>query len=191
MTAFAPNPSASSASSVAGGLGFTFGPQARQTVRPNRVSHRTDGSFAFCCSPPRLAATQLQSATGRSRYTWGRLAPPWSVALAGARSRPPPGWSRFKFKDLAGRCGNLSPGGAILPRQLAASETGRGAASQTLVILPAPSTVRCDQNRSRHRYFRTNNRFPDTLLRREDVRDAMQRTPRTLQTTVPRGTCGR
>ena len=41
-----------------------------------RVSHRTDGSFASCCSPPRLAATQLQSATGRSRYTWGRLAPP-------------------------------------------------------------------------------------------------------------------
>jgi hypothetical protein len=43
---------------------------------PNRVSHRTDGSFAFCCSPPRLAATRLQSAPGRSRHTWGRLAPP-------------------------------------------------------------------------------------------------------------------
>ena len=70
------NPSAPPASPVAGGPGFTLEPRARQTVRPNRVSHRTDGSFASCCSPPRLATTQLQSATGRSRHTWGRLAPP-------------------------------------------------------------------------------------------------------------------
>ena len=58
------------------GLGFTLVPQARQTVRPNRVCHPTDRSFASCCSPPRLAAAQLRSATGRSRYTWEGLAPP-------------------------------------------------------------------------------------------------------------------
>ena len=33
-------------------------------MRPNRVRHPTDGSFTSCCSPPRLAATQLQSVTG-------------------------------------------------------------------------------------------------------------------------------
>ena len=29
--------------------------------RPNRVSYRTDWPFTSCCSPPRLATTQLQS----------------------------------------------------------------------------------------------------------------------------------
>ncbi len=58
------------------GLGFTLGPQARQTVRPNRVRDPTDGSFASCCSPPRLTATQLHLATGRSRHTCRGLAPP-------------------------------------------------------------------------------------------------------------------
>jgi hypothetical protein len=37
---------------------------ARHT-RPFRVRHPTDWSFTSCCSPPRLAATQLQSVTGR------------------------------------------------------------------------------------------------------------------------------
>src|SRR5262245_34064770 len=44
-------------------LGFAFARQARHGSRPNRVSHRTDWSFASSCSPPRLAATQLPSAT--------------------------------------------------------------------------------------------------------------------------------
>jgi len=48
-------------------LGQALGPQARQTVRPNRVSHRTDGSFASCCSPPasrRRSYTRLQAGVG-------------------------------------------------------------------------------------------------------------------------------
>ena len=57
------------------GLGFTLGPQARQTVRPNRVRHPTDGSFASSCFPPRLAATQFLLAIGRSRSAWKGLAP--------------------------------------------------------------------------------------------------------------------
>ena len=36
---------------------------------PNRVRHPTDWSLASCCSPPHLAVTQLQSATGRRAYT--------------------------------------------------------------------------------------------------------------------------
>src|SRR5205823_10395741 len=31
--------------------------------RPNRVRYPTDWPFTSCCSPPRLATTQLQSAT--------------------------------------------------------------------------------------------------------------------------------
>jgi len=49
---------------------------------PNRVRHYpTDESFASCCSPPRLAATQLQSATDRRTYAWRRLPLLCSVQL--------------------------------------------------------------------------------------------------------------
>ncbi len=50
------------------GLGFTTIWQARRSHRPNRVSYRTDGLFTSGCSPPRLAATQLPSVTGRRAY---------------------------------------------------------------------------------------------------------------------------
>jgi len=46
------------------GLDFTLNPQARRGARPNRVRHPTDYMFASGCSPPRLATTQLPSATG-------------------------------------------------------------------------------------------------------------------------------
>jgi len=46
------------------GLGFTFNEQARRYVRPKRVRFTTDCKFASGCSPPRLTATQLPSATG-------------------------------------------------------------------------------------------------------------------------------
>ena len=46
------------------GLDFTLNPQARRYVRPNRVRYPTDCMFASGCFPPRLAATQLPSATG-------------------------------------------------------------------------------------------------------------------------------
>lgn len=37
-------------------------------TRPFRVRHPTDWSFTSCCSPPRLAATQLQSVTSRRAH---------------------------------------------------------------------------------------------------------------------------
>lgn len=39
-------------------------------------SSPTDWSFVSCCFPPRLAATQLPSTTGRRAHAWGGLAPP-------------------------------------------------------------------------------------------------------------------
>ena len=47
------------------GLDFALNPQARHSVRPNRVRKTaTDYVFASGCSPPHLAVTQLPSATG-------------------------------------------------------------------------------------------------------------------------------
>jgi len=43
--------------------GFTMNEQARHSIPPNRVRHPTGYPFASGCSPPRLAATQLPSAT--------------------------------------------------------------------------------------------------------------------------------
>ena len=43
--------------------GFAMESQARRNTTPNRVRHPTDRQFASGCSPPRLAATQLPSAT--------------------------------------------------------------------------------------------------------------------------------
>jgi len=44
--------------------GFAITQQARRHVPPNRVRPPTDCHFASGCSPPRLATTQLPSATG-------------------------------------------------------------------------------------------------------------------------------
>ena len=44
--------------------GFAFSQPARRHSPPNRVRHPADRQFASSCSPPRLAATQLPSATG-------------------------------------------------------------------------------------------------------------------------------
>jgi hypothetical protein len=43
-----------------------LGRRLAENTRPKRVRYPTDWSFTSCCSPPRLAATQLQSATGCS-----------------------------------------------------------------------------------------------------------------------------
>jgi hypothetical protein len=43
--------------------GFALASQARRYTTPNRVCYPTDRHFASGCSPPRLAATQLPSAT--------------------------------------------------------------------------------------------------------------------------------
>jgi hypothetical protein len=44
--------------------GFTMNEEARRTAPPKRVRFTTDRKFASGCFPPRLAATQLPSATG-------------------------------------------------------------------------------------------------------------------------------
>ena len=49
--------------------------QARRSSPPNRVRYPTDQQFALGCSPPRLAATQLPSAT----ELW--LSPAWTFTM--------------------------------------------------------------------------------------------------------------
>ncbi len=44
--------------------GFAMNEQARRCTPPYRVRYPTDRQFASGCSPPRLSATQLPSATG-------------------------------------------------------------------------------------------------------------------------------
>jgi len=43
--------------------GFAMNEQARRTIPPKRVRYPAGCSFASSCSPPRIAATQLPSAT--------------------------------------------------------------------------------------------------------------------------------
>ncbi len=43
--------------------GFALGPRTRRTTTPKRVRYPAGCSFASGCSPPRIAATQLPSAT--------------------------------------------------------------------------------------------------------------------------------
>ena len=54
---------------------FAMNEQARRHTPPNRVRHPADCQFASSCSPPRLAATQLLSASG----SW--LAPAWTSTM--------------------------------------------------------------------------------------------------------------
>jgi len=48
---------------------FAMYEQARRSSPPNRVRHPTDRQFASGCSPPRLTATQLPSATEFVAYS--------------------------------------------------------------------------------------------------------------------------
>jgi hypothetical protein len=66
------------------GSGFTLHEEARRTTRPNRVRYPTDCIFASGCSPPRLTATQLPSATEIGHNLGGGLSPPKSRLLPGA-----------------------------------------------------------------------------------------------------------
>ena len=61
---------------ISAGSDFAIHSQARQDIRPNRVRYPTDRQFISCCFPPRLAATQLHSITGRRTHAWGGLTPP-------------------------------------------------------------------------------------------------------------------
>jgi hypothetical protein len=49
--------------------GFALASQARRSSPPNRVRYPTDQQFACGCSPPRLGATQLPSATAAVAYS--------------------------------------------------------------------------------------------------------------------------
>jgi len=74
------------------GSGFTLYEEARRTTRPNRVRYpriksgasSTDCMFASGCSPPRLTATQLPSATGSGHSPGRGLSPLESRLLPGA-----------------------------------------------------------------------------------------------------------
>ena len=66
------------------GSGFTLNEEARRTTRPNRVRYPTDCMFASGCSPPRLTATQLPSATGIGHNPGRGLSPLKSRLLPGA-----------------------------------------------------------------------------------------------------------
>jgi len=58
------------------GLDFTTNELARRNTRPKRVRHYpTDCMFASGCSPPRLTATQLPSATGSGHLPEGTFTP--------------------------------------------------------------------------------------------------------------------
>src|SRR5688572_12555188 len=48
---------------------FAMNEQARRSSPPNRVRYPTDRQFASGCSPPRLAAPQLPSATEFVAYS--------------------------------------------------------------------------------------------------------------------------
>src|ERR1700751_620051 len=67
-------------------LGFAFPYQARQCIRPYRVHHFLimDWLFASGCSPPRLSATQLPSATDSQCSVRRGLLPRCWCALSGA-----------------------------------------------------------------------------------------------------------
>ncbi len=81
---------------------FALREEARRHTPPNRVRHPADCQFASSCSPPRLTATQLPSATGpwltlTQTFTvlmsrlHGRTHPPCGLLLdAAATNAPPP-----------------------------------------------------------------------------------------------------
>jgi hypothetical protein len=74
------------------GLDFTTNELARRNTRPKRVRHYpTDCMFASGCSPPRLTATQLPSATGSGHLPEGTFTPKARLlggALIPARFKP-------------------------------------------------------------------------------------------------------
>ena len=62
---------------------FAMNEQARRHTPPNRVRYPADCQFTSSCSPPRLAATQLLSATG----SWLTLTRTSTVQISRLRRR--------------------------------------------------------------------------------------------------------
>ncbi len=138
LVAFIPNPSAPGALPLFAGPGFALRSQARQSARPNRVRVPTDDFFTSCCSPPRLAATQLQSVTGRSGHAWKGLSPCQPNTLTDAR---PPASSRPHELEPAGsrRSGRVSRSQSQPCRR----PRGRSARERRRPHAPSESDARC------------------------------------------------
>jgi hypothetical protein len=92
---------------ILSGLDFTSNEQARCIVRPNRVRHPTDCMFASGCSPPRLTATQLPSAT-RIGHLLGKDFHFTDRACFQAHSFPRKRESRRSLKDWIPACAGMT-----------------------------------------------------------------------------------
>ena len=68
---------------------FAMNEQARRHTPPNRVRHPADRQFASGCSPPRLATTQLPSASG----SWLAPARTYTVLFARLHGRTIPAFA--------------------------------------------------------------------------------------------------
>ena len=80
---------------------FALEEQARRHTPPNRVRHPADCQFASSCSPPRLTATQLPSATG----SWLTLARTFTVLMSRLHGRTPPRLDRGSMHPVYARSG--------------------------------------------------------------------------------------
>ena len=105
---------------------FALREEARRHTPPNRVRHPADCQFASSCSPPRLTATQLPSATGSwltltQTFTvlmsrlHGRTPPPFGLLLDAATPKTPPPRSGY---GLGKRCRTRAATPKQHPRQL-------------------------------------------------------------------------
>ena len=71
--------------------------------RPNRVSYRTDWPFTSCCSPPRVATTQLQSVTSYVDLERTFTSPTRCALRRTAMGVPPMHWARPRWPWHDGR----------------------------------------------------------------------------------------
>jgi hypothetical protein len=88
---------------------FAMYEQARRSSPPNRVRPPTDRQFASGCSPPRLAATQLPSAT----ELWLSPARTFTVLMWRPHGRTHSGGSRNLVPALFLRAASLDAGGSL------------------------------------------------------------------------------
>ena len=90
--------------SAFGFLGFAMNEQARHATPPNQVRHPTGYSFASGYSPPRLATTQLPSAT-LLRFTMTRTCTVPTKRPHG-RTHSSAGWNPVHRVPIKGRTGS-------------------------------------------------------------------------------------
>jgi hypothetical protein len=83
---------------------FAMNEQARRSSPPNRVRHPTDRQFTSGCSPPRLATTQLPSASefvafSDTDFHRADVAPSWAHSYR----RKPVGGFTFEVQQVTGK----------------------------------------------------------------------------------------